>query len=121
MLGGIVALPQDALDIPESLIQSNNIVADQMDEPTLAKNDVVAEQTKPCSIKLRRISQIEVSKWQKPKLLDETISGTRSANGNYNLREIRVEINTKVPDPNIRPLSPPPTWILQMKVVRTHK
>ena len=90
-LGGIVALPQDALDIPENLIQSENIIANQMDAPTLATNDVATEQTIPCSIKLRRISQTEVLKWQKVKLPDKTNSDTHSAKGNYNLREIRVE------------------------------
>ena len=108
-LGGIVALPQDALDIPENLIQSNNIIADQMDAPTLAKNDVVTQQTIPCSIKLRRISQTEVSKWQKPKLPDETNSGTRSANGNYNLREIRVENKHQSSRPQ-HTISKPPTY-----------
>ena len=106
-LGSIVPLPQDALHIPENLIQSNNIIEDQMDAPTPAINDRVTEQTKPCLIKLRRISQIEVSKWQKPKLPDETNSGTRNVNGNYNLREKKVENKHQSSRPQCMTTKPP--------------
>ena len=107
MLGGIVALPQDALHIPKSLIQSNTIITDQTDAPTPVTNDVVAEQTKACSIKLRRLSQTEVLKWQKPKLPDETNNGTRSVNGNYNLRGIRVENKHESSRPQHTTTKPP--------------
>ena len=106
-LGSIVPLPQDALHIPENLIQSDNIIEDQMDASIPAINDWVTEQTKPCLIKLRRISQIEVSKWQKPKLLDETNSGTRNANGNYNLREKKVENKQQSSRPQCMTIKPP--------------
>ena len=109
-LGGIVPLPQDALDIPENLIQSDNIIADIMDAPMPAENNGVTEQTKPCLIKLRRISKIEVSKWQKPKLPDETNNGTHSANGNYNLREKRVENKHQRSRPQ-RMNTKPPTYV----------
>ena len=108
-LGGIIALPQDALDISENLIQSNNITTDQMDAPTPTKNDVAIDQTIPCSIKLRRFSQKDVSTWQKSKLLDETNSGTCSANRNYNLRGIRVENKHQSSRPQ-RTISKPPTY-----------
>ena len=110
MLGHIVALPQDALHIPESLTQSDNIIADQTDAPKPVTNDVVAEQTKPCSIKLRRLSQTEVSMWQKPKLPDETNSGTRSGNESYNLRRIRVENKHESSRPQ-RTTNKPPTYV----------
>ena len=90
-LGSIVPLPQDALHTPENLIQSYIIIENQIDAPTLDMNDGVTKQTRPYLIKLGRISEIEVSKWQKTKLPDETNSGTCNANRNYNLREKRVE------------------------------
>ena len=109
-LGSIVPLPQDALHIPENLIQSDIIIENQMDAPTLAINNGVTKQTKPCLIKLRRISQIEVSKWQKPKLPDETNSGTRNANGNYNLREKKVENKHLSSRPQCM-MTKPPTYV----------
>ena len=38
-LGGIVPLPQDALDIPEELIQRDNILDNQTDEPALGNSN----------------------------------------------------------------------------------
>ena len=91
ILSSIISLPQDALDIPENLIQSHILDADQVDANAAKKevsNPVKAidekEQLMPCSIKLRRISQLDVLKWQKQKLPDETKSYTRSVNNNYN-------------------------------------
>ena len=108
-LGSIVPLPQDALHIPENLIQSDNIIEDQMDAHMLAINYGATEQMKPCMIKLRRISQIEISKWQKQKLPDETNSGTHNANENYNLREKRVENKHQISRPK-RTTTKPPTY-----------
>ena len=117
-VGSIVPLPQDALHIPENLTQSDNIIEDQMDAP----NDGVTDQTKACLIKLRKISQIEISMWQKPKLPDETNSGTRNVNGNYNLREKKVENKHQSSRPQRMTTKPPPPMrILQMKVARIHK
>ena len=53
-LGGIVPLPQDALDIPENLIQSDNFDGAhgeankaQLDEPNRAKANKETEQIMP--------------------------------------------------------------------------
>ena len=68
-LGGIVSLPQDALNIPENLIQSDNFgVADgdvnqtMPNEPNSEKGKADTEQIAPCSIQLRRINQTDISK-----------------------------------------------------------
>ena len=44
-LGSIVPLPQDALHIPENLIQSDIIIENQIDTPMPDMNDGVTEQT----------------------------------------------------------------------------
>ena len=67
-------------------------------------------QTIPCSIKLRRISATDVSKWQKKKLLDETTSvGTRHVNRKYNLRDKKVENTYHSARPQCA-ISKPPTY-----------
>ena len=67
-LGGIIALPQDALDILDNLIQRDNIDADQegvntaqIEVPNRVKDNDGTEQLMPRSIQLRRISQADVS------------------------------------------------------------
>ena len=85
-LGGIVSLPQDALDIPANLIQRDDTTEKPDDDPVPRKNNQQPMQTVPCLIKLRRISALDVSKWQKKKLPDRTDSAINcNANGKYNL------------------------------------
>ena len=97
-LGGIVSLPQDALNILENLIQSDNFGGADgdanptvSDEPNSAKSKPDTEQIVPCSIQLRRISQSDISKWQKQKLPDEMNIVAKPVNKNYKLRDQQVE------------------------------
>ena len=84
----------------------------EADEPVAGSGNQPPAKTLPCSIKLRRISATDVSKWQKKKLPDETESvSTRNANGKYNLREKKVNSNQ-----GARPkcaTSKPPTYAEQ--------
>ena len=113
-LGGIVSLPQDALDIPENLIQSDNFDGThgdantaQLDEPNRVKANEEMEQIMPCSIQLRRKSQSDVSKWQKQKLPDETNTVTSIVNKNYNLRDRQIEHNHSSSRPQCKVSKPP--------------
>ena len=109
-LGGIVSLPQDALDILANLIQRDDIGENQIEEPVPGNSNELPVQTIPCSIKLRRISAMDISMWQKKKLPDETKSvGTRNVNGKYNLREKKVENIPQSARPQ-RAISKPPTY-----------
>ena len=109
-LGGIVSLPQDALDIPENLIQRDDIMESQTNEPVPVNNNEPPVQTIPCSIKLRRISATDVSKWQKKKLPDETTSvGTCHVNRKYNLRDKKAENTYHSARPQCA-ISKPPTY-----------
>ena len=93
-LGGIVSLPKDALDIPENLLQSDNLGGpaveantDQADMSNQSKTKEELEQITPCSIPLRRLSHTDVSKWQKQTLPDATDTDLSIMNQNYYLRD----------------------------------
>ena len=99
-IGGVVSLPQDALDIPENLIQSDIFDAlaedantDQLDVSDHTKTNNETEQIMPCSIPLRRLSHSDVSKWQKQKLPEATNTDLRKMNRNYYLRDRNLEQN----------------------------
>ena len=99
-VGSVVSLPQDALDIPENLIQSDKFDvpvedanADQFDVPNQTKTNDETEQIMPCSIPLRRLSHSDVSKWQKQKLPEATNSDLSIVNQNYYLRDRNIEQN----------------------------
>ena len=99
-VGGVVSLPQDALDIPENLIQNDifdapaeDANADQSDVPNQAKTNDETEQIMPCSIPLRRLSHSDISKWQKQKLLEATNIDLSIGNRNYYLRDRNIEQN----------------------------
>ena len=77
--GGVVSLPQDALDIPENLIQNDIFDAPaedantgQLNVPNQALTNDETDQTMPCSIPLRRLSHSDITKWQKQKLPEAT-------------------------------------------------
>ena len=96
--GGVVSLPQDALDIPENLLQSDNFDvpvenanADELDVPNHANTNDGMVQTMPCSIPLRRLSHSDVSKWQKQKLPDATNNNLSTVKQNYYLRDRNTE------------------------------
>ena len=99
-LGGVVSLPNDAIDIPENLIQSDNFDdpaedanTDQPDMPNQSKTNDELEQIMPCSVPLRRLSHPDVSKWQKQKLQDATDTDLSIVNQNYYLRDHNIEQN----------------------------
>ena len=104
------------LNIPENLIQSDNFGGADgdanptvSDEPNSAKSKPNTEQIVPCSIQLRRISQSDISKWQKRKLPDETSTVAKPVNKNYNLRDQQIEQD----HPSSRPqhtVSKPPIY-----------
>ena len=107
-LGNIVSLPQDVLDIPANLLGDGNAEKPD-DELVVGSGDQPSVKTLPCSIKLRRITATDVAKWQKKKLPDETESvSTRNANGKYNLREKKVNLNQGARP--TRATSKPPTY-----------
>ena len=96
--GGVVSLPQDALDIPANLIQNDifdalveNANTDLLDVPDQAKTNDKTGQMMPCSIPLRRLSPSDVSKWQKQKLPDATSNDLPIMSRNYYLRDRTLE------------------------------
>ena len=97
-VGGALSLPQDALDIPENLIQNDifdvpaeDVNAGQSDVPNQAKTNDESEQIMPCFVPLRRLSHSDVSKWQKQKLPEATKTDVSIENRHYYLRDRNID------------------------------